>query len=322
MGTEKPLKILMLAKRFAEAMPKHQHKFDMLEAIGRVADVRYWTKDGDIFDIMARLDFRPDMIFHYDFEWRNAFAPNIRNLDRADILKGCYVLDVHFDPAARREYFDRSGKPDIIFSASKYPFLEAFPDCASRFEWLPFGINESLIKDYGLPKDIRYSLMGLMDPKYPFRHAVASRMKGAEGFVHFKHPGHRTPDRPGLFVKEEYARAINRSMISFTCGSVLRIPVAKFLEIPGCRALMLAEPNRDIEELGFEDGVHYVACNRTNVGTQALYYAEAAEEREQLTDAGYELVHRAHTNEARARQFVDAVKARLTGGGRAGERAT
>lgn len=322
MEMAKPIKILMLAKRFAEAMPKHRHKFDMLEAIEKAADVRYWTKDGDIFDIMARLDFQPDMIFHYDFEWRNAFAPHIKNLDRVGILKGCYVLDVHFDPAARREYFDRTAKPDMIFSASKYPFLDAFPENASRFEWLPFGIHPGMIKDYGLPKDIRYSLMGLMDPKYPFRHAVASRMKGVQGFVHFKHPGHRTPDRPGLFVKEEYARAINRSMISFTCGSVLRIPVAKFFEIPGCRSLMLAEPNRDIEELGFEDGVHYVACNRGNVGAKAVYYAGAAEERERLTDAGYAFVHEAHANEARAMQFVDAVRARLSVGGSAGERVT
>ncbi|MEK3883095.1 glycosyltransferase [Paenibacillus sp. PL2-23] len=307
----KQLNVLMLAKRFADAMPKHQHKFDMLEAIGEAAKVHYWTKDGDILDILSRLDFKPDVIFHYDFEWRNAFAPRIRNLDRVDILKACYVLDIHYNPKERREYFDRAAKPDIIFSASKYPFLNAFPECASRFEWLPFGINKELIKDYGLPKDIRFSLMGLLEDKYPFRRAVASRMRGVEGFVQFQHPGHRTADRPGLFVKEAYARAINRSMISFTCGSTLRIPVAKFLEIPGCRALMLAEPNRDVEELGFRDGEHFVACDSGNISSKALYYAAADEERERLTEAGFRWVHEAHTNEVRARQFVDAIRAKL-----------
>lgn len=308
---ERPLKILMLVKRFADAMPKHQHKFDMIAAIEKVAEVRYWTKDGNILDILARIDFEPDFIFHYDFEWRNAFAPHITNLDKVNILKGCYVLDVHFEPDQRNKYFHQTACPDLIFSASKYPFLKAFPECASRFRWLPFGVNPELIKDYGLEKDIKYSLMGLMDNKYPFRHAVLKKMNGIEGFTHFKHPGHRTPQRPGLFVKEAYAAALNRSLISFTCGSVLQIPVAKFFEIPGCRSLMLAEPNPDIEELGFRDGLNYVACDRGNLLGKALHYASETEERQRLTDAGYDLIHENHTNDRRAEEFVSMIKAML-----------
>ncbi|MDF2837644.1 MAG: hypothetical protein K0Q63_3284 [Paenibacillus sp.] len=310
---DKPLNVLMLVKRFAETYPKHQHKFDMIAAIEKVANVRYWGKDGDIRDIVARMPEEPDVIFHYDFEWRNAFAPHVTNMDKIDILKACYVLDVHYDPAARREYFDRKAKPDLIFSASKYPFLGAFPEAESRFRWLPFGVNTEMVADYGLPKDTPYSLMGLMDAKYPFRSAVLKAMSREEGFVHYRHPGHRTAYRPGLFVQDTYARAINRSMISFTCGSVLQIPVAKFFEIPGCRSLLLAESNPDIEELGFRDGDSFVACGRSNVLELARKYRADEAARNAITDQGYAMIHREHTNEVRAGRFVGIVRDALSG---------
>ncbi|WP_240941558.1 glycosyltransferase [Paenibacillus sp. HB172176] len=309
---EKPLKLLILAKRFADTMPKHQHKFDMLTAIEQAADVSYWHRDGDILEILNGLDFEPDAIFHYDIEWRNAFAPQIRNLDKCKLLKACFVLDVHFEPDTRLRYFNRDAKPDMIFSASKYPFLNAFQECASRFHWLPFGINPSVIRDYREEKSIRYSLTGLLEEKYPFRQAVLNRMKGVDGFVHFKHPGHRTASRPGLFVNENYTRAINRSRISFTCGSVLQIPVAKFFEIPGCRSLMLAETNPDIEELGFKDEEHFIACDRSDFYEKALRYDADEEARASLTDKGYAFIQSKHTNEIRAAAFIDAVRKELS----------
>ncbi|MHA6483234.1 glycosyltransferase family protein [Paenibacillus sp. strain BS8-2] len=298
------LNVLVLVKRFAETYPKHQHKFDMIAAIERVANVHYWSKDGDIREIVARLPVKPDVIFHYDFEWRHAFAPRITHLDKIDILKVCYVLDIHYDPAGRRSYFDRIAKPDIIMSASKYPFLDTFPDTESRFRWLPFGVNPAMITDHGLPKDTPYSLFGLMDPQYPFRNSVLKAMSREEGFVHYRHPGHRTASRPGLLVQDTYAQAINRSMMSFTCGSVLRIPVAKFFEIPGCRTLMLAESNPDIEELGFIDGDNFVACSRSNIAELARKYRNDDAARDAIAQNGYAMIHQAHTNEIRAKQFV------------------
>jgi hypothetical protein len=307
---DRPLKILILTKKFAEKMPKHQHKYDMLTAIEKEADVRYWHADGDILDILPRIDFEPDFIFHYDIEWHNAFAPKIANLNKVGILKGCYVLDVHYAKSVRLDYF-RKAKPDIIFSATKYPFLKAFPDCASRFSWLPFGINADVFKDYGLDKDIAYSLVGLINEQYPFRMEVLKQMSGKEGFKHFRHPGHTTK-APGMFINDKYAKAINRSMMSFTCGSRLAVPVAKFFEIPACRTLMLAEPNADIEELGFRAGVHYEACGRSDFYDKALKLRADEQRRTQMTNDGYAFIHNHHRNETRAVQFVAAVRQLLS----------
>lgn len=312
---DRPLKILMLVKKFAKIMPKHQHKYDMLTAIEHVAEVTYWDKDGDIREILQSMEFTPDFIFHYDIEWSHAFSPVITHLDKVNILKGCYVLDLHFSPRLRRDYFHKSAKPDMIFSATKSAFLNAYPECASRFTWMPFAINPEVIKDYKLEKDITYSLMGLINQKYPFRQAVFEKMKPIDGFVCYEHPGHRTSYRPGLFINELYAMAFNRSLLSFTCGSALNIPVAKFFEIPGCHTLMLAEPNLDMEELGFREDNHYVACNKANFYHKAMYYAHEAHERAHMTANGHSFIHGNHTTPIRARQFVEAVKAMLAARG-------
>lgn len=308
---DRRLKVLILVKPFAKTMPKHQHKYDIIKAIEKVADVRYWHKNGDIFDILKKVDIKPDFIFHYDISWNYAFAPKITSLNKVKIPKGCYVLDIHWQKKSRRAYFHKTAKPDLIFSASKYPFLKAFPECKSRFRWSPFAINPIVIKDYKLKKNIKFSLLGLIQPRYKFRTAVLRRMRKVKGFVNFKHPGHRARARQGLLINDNYAKAINRSQISFTCGSDLKIPVAKFFELPGCNTLMLAEPNRDLKDLGFKDNVNYVACNRKNFYRKALYFQKNNRAREQITQNGYSFIRKHHTNQVRAQQFVAAVKAFL-----------
>ncbi|MCU6710430.1 glycosyltransferase [Paenibacillus sp. J5C_2022] len=307
------LNLLFLVKKFAESMPKHQHKFDMLTAIEQEANVMYWHDNGDIRDILTHIPERPDFIFHYDIEWHYAFAPDITGLSAVNIPTGCYVLDIHFHPPLRHEYFDRKGKPDLIFSASKHPFLDVFPTCKSRFRWLPFSVNPAVIRDYGLEKDIRYSLVGIVNERYPFREAVIEEMDEVEGFRQFQHPGHTVRLYPGMLINEKYASALNRSQMSFTCGSFRQIPVAKFFELPGCRTLMLAEPNDDLEELGFRDGLHYASCNRNNIRERALHYANNVEERQRLTDAGYGFIHQHHSNAVRAKQFVAEIESFLLG---------
>jgi spore maturation protein CgeB len=76
---------------------------------------------------------------------------------------------------------------------------------------------------------------------------------------------------------------------------------------------MLAESNPDIEELGFRDGVHFVACGRSNVLELARKYRSDEAARTAITDQGYDMIHREHTNEARANRFVAIVREALSG---------
>ncbi|OIJ10393.1 glycosyl transferase family 1 [Anaerobacillus alkalilacustris] len=308
------VKILILIKKFGLKFPKHKQKYEMIKALEEFADVYYWHNDGSIIEILKKFKFTPDFILHYDFAWNGHYAPKISDLDKINIPKGCFVIDIHWNKEKRRNYFI-TNNIDLIFSVTKHPFLHAFPEFKEKHRWIPFSINPNVIKDWKLKKDIKFLLMGLVHynnvkhpPKgrYRFRDAVYEKMKSIEGFKFNKHPGHLTSSTK--MVNENFAKELNRSEIFFTCGGVFQYPVIKFFEALGCKTLLLAEPNPDILELGFKDGENFVACNISNFYKKALYYSENKIERERIINNGYNFVHTHHTNKVRAKNFVQYIE--------------
>lgn len=317
----KRLKILVIINKFGETHPKHKHKYDMINAIENFAEVRYWHYSGDIRNIIKEIDFEPDFIFHYDIAWFDSFAPPITGLDKIDIPKGCFVIDTHWYPERRIDYFEKNSI-DIIFSAGKSHFLKTFPQYKEKFRWLPFAINPNVIKDWKQEKEIDFLLMGLVytdsskyrpwsiAPKgrYSLREAVLNKMENHSGFVYIPHPGHLAPASRNPIVNEKYAQKISQAKMFFTCGGEFEYMVAKFFEIPGCKTLLLAKPNKDMLELGFEDQVNFVACNEDDFYDKALFYLRDYVARKTITTNGYEFIHNNHTNEIRAKEFINYIE--------------
>jgi hypothetical protein len=313
------LKILLLIKPFWRKFPKHLPKFETITALEKVAEVRYWYRDGNIQEILKKINFHPDFILHYDVAWGYAFSPMISGLDQVDIPKGCIVIDTHYFPYVRRQYF-KDTNIEMIFSLTKSPFLKTFPEYQEKFRWWPFAINSGIFKDWQLEKDIDCLLMGQVydregtspdktnTPKgrYPFREEVLEKMRNTKGFVFHPHPGHDAPS--SAILNQKYAQELNRSKIFFTCGGVYKYPVLKYFEAPACRSLLLAEPVQDILDLGFIDGQHFVACDQTNFQEKAAYYLENEQERQFITDNGYEFVHKFHSNQARVLQLIQYIE--------------
>ncbi|MFB4163997.1 glycosyltransferase [Alteribacillus sp. JSM 102045] len=311
------LKILFLVKQFGERLAKHKAKFDFIKAIEKQAEVYYWDKDGNILDILQQINFNPDFIYHYDIAWNYAFAPKIAGLGSVNIPKGCFIYDAHYNKSIRTDYINQN-KIDLIFSATKYAFLRTFPEYKRKFRWLPWSINPDIIKDWNVKKDIDYLLMGKVyhdtlnrtgTPKgrYPFRDAVLSKMAAEKGFIYHPHPGNKVAPSKNLLVDKNYAKELNRSKMFFTCGSVRNYGVLKFFEAPGCRTLLLAEPNKDILELGFKHGVNFIACNNSDFYKKAKYYLKNEKERNRITNNGYMFIQRYHTNEVRAKEFINHI---------------
>lgn len=320
------LKILVLIKPFW-IYPKHQPKIDMIKALENYAEVYYWYENGHINTILGELDIQPDFIFHYDIAWNYSLAPNIVGLSEIDIPVGCFVIDLHWSPNARRQYFE-DNNIDVIFSVSKHPFLQTFPQYEQKFHWLPWAINPEIMKDWRMEKDIDSLLMGLVyvteetrgifdlphkiPPKgrYAFRDTVFMKMRDEPGFVLHPHPGHLVKTSKRIIAKEDYARELNRSKIFFTCGSRNAVgapAVLKFFEAPACKTLLLAETNKDVEDLGFIDGENYVACTIDNFHKKTQHYLSHEEERMRITENGYRFIHTHHTNNRRAQQMVQAI---------------
>ncbi|MEW9672180.1 glycosyltransferase [Ammoniphilus sp. 3BR4] len=300
----KHLKLLILVKPFGKLYPKHRPKYDFLEAIAKFSYVKFWHQDGDIRTILRRLNFKPDFIYHFDVGYNYSLSPKITGLNLVDIPKGTYIYDEHWNPASRIRYL-QNNKIDIIFSPNKSTFLRRYPKFKPKFRFLPYSINPHVMKDWQLPKDRDFMLIG-SSPKewYPFRNEVYKRMRDVEGFEFLPHPGHKSPPSKNLMVNGKYAQELNRAKIYFTCGSKFQYPLAKFFEVPACGTLLLAEPNQDIFDLGFKDGVHFVACNKTDFYEKAMYYLENEEERNEIVKNGHDFVHAYHTHEVRAKQFL------------------
>lgn len=316
---QKKLKILILIRPFTNRFPKHKQKFETIRAIEKIAEVQYWYKDGNIHDILKNTKFQPDFIFHYDIGYGYPLAPRITGLHEVDIPKGCYVIDAHYSPPERKRYFEQN-KIDLIFSATKSTFLKTYGTYKDKFRWLPFSIDPNIFNDWKLEKNIDFLLVGQLydrekktgyqtltkKGRYPFRETVLEKMRGTKGFVFHPHPGHTAS--ANALVNEKYAKELNRSKMFFTCGSDLQYPVLKYFEAPACKALLLAEPVPDILDLGFKDGENFVACTQTNFYEKAMYYLKNEEERKRITENGYNFIHTYHTNDVRAKQFVDIVE--------------
>lgn len=325
------LKLLVLIRKIWE-YAKHRPKMEMVKALENHADVYYWHEDGHIDDILKELKIKPDFIFHYDIAWLNGLAPKIEGLGNTDIATGCFVIDLHWEPDKRIQYFE-DNHIDLIFSATKHPFLKVFPQYEKKLRWLPWAINPAIMKDYHLKKEIDALLMGLVyvdsnnrgkhelpktiPPKdrYAFRDAVFRKMKDRDNFVFHPHPGHRVKQTEQLMVNETYAKELNRSKIFFTCGSRSElggVAVLKFFEAPACNTLLLAETNKDIEDLGFVDGDNFVACTVENVMSKVDYYLANEQERKRISENGYQFIHKYHTNDHRAKQLIQKINRYLS----------
>lgn len=324
---EKRLKVLVLIKPFW-IYPKHQPKIDMIQALENYAEVYYWYENGHIKTILQELNIEPDFIFQYDIAWNYGLAPKIEGLSEIDIPFGCFVIDLHWNPKSRMQYFEKNNV-DVIFSVSKHPFLQLFPQYGQQLCWLPWAINPEVMKDWGMKKDIDSLLMGLVyvtgetrgkfalprkippEGRYAFRDAVFMRMKEEPGFVLHPHPGHRVKESKRLIVKEDYGKELNRSKIFYTCGSRNEAgapAVLKFFEAPACKTLLLAETNKDMQDLGFIDGENYIACTIDNFYEKTQYYLTHEEERKRIAENGYHFVHNHHTNNHRAQQMVQVME--------------
>ncbi|NLY79289.1 MAG: glycosyltransferase family 1 protein, partial [Lysinibacillus sp.] len=50
------------------------------------------------------------------------------------------------------------------------------------------------------------------------------------------------------------------------------------------------------------------ACDQSNFYEKAMYYLENEEERIRITENGYKFIHENHTDDVRARNFVNEIR--------------
>lgn len=279
----------------------------LLEELSKLVDLTVWYQPGDIHHIISRLGFNPDFIYINEYGETN--SPKITGLADLSIPFAVSLHDLHYQVAERNEAL-RQDKVEHIISIGRDKFYEWYPEHANKLYWLPHHINSSIFKDYAFNKDIDFLMMGAVHSRvYPLRYKILNSMCKITGFVYHEHPGYRLfKDDDRSLVHEKYAREVNRAKLFLTCGSVWNYPLAKYYEVLACNTLLLAPICRELGDLGFIPGIHYVDIDENNFIDKAEYYLRHEAERLTISRQGYEMVHAQHSTTHRARELVNQIE--------------
>ena len=104
-------------------------------------------------------------------------------------------------------------------------------------------------------------------------------------------------------VRWIFRQALRRSKYSFTCGSLLQWPIRKFFEIPINGAVLVCEPPKGFQELGFISGKNAMVTEAKDLLDLHEWLEQDPERAQSIADAGRRLVLEKHSVEARVAQI-------------------
>lgn len=278
----------------------------LIEELSKRTNLMIWSTAGSILDILITLPFKPDFILLNDYH--PDYSPRIYGLNLTSIPKGIIMHEIHYRKFHRKKFIEQ-GNIQLVFTHYRDAFLKWYPELAPKMVWFPHFINPSIFKDYKFPKSIDYLMMGAVFPHlYPVRNSFLHQLKKEPGFITHQHPGYKMlPSRVGI-KGQEYAMELNRAKMFFTCDSTYHYPVMKYFEAVACNTLLIASSSKELTDLGFIDGVTFIAANPSNVLEKARYLNENENLRNKISFQGYEMVMKRHTVEVRVGELLHSIK--------------
>ncbi|MCA1320830.1 glycosyltransferase [Bacillus tianshenii] len=303
----KKLKLLFITKDWSSGIERNN--FFLSQSLSKLTKLTIWESSGNIHDILTSLDFTPDFILLNDL--RPSRCPDITGLNTCDIPVGMIMHDLQYKTDYRRQFIEENNILHL-FIHYRDRFIEYFPEYEDRMIWFPHFVQTDVFKDYKLKKDIDFLLMGsTYPPIYPLRATILDGLKKLPNFIFHEHPGYGRGryDEESYYVGTRYAKEINRAKIFFTCDSIYKYPVMKYYEVLACNTLLLASHSKELEDLGFIPGIHFVEVNEENYYEKAMYYLENYESiGKTIAKNGYKMVRKHHSVKARAKFLVKKIK--------------
>jgi hypothetical protein len=300
----KMINLLFIAKDISNLIIRN---YSFLEKeLAKITNLMIWRESGEIKDIIKQLPKKPDFILIQNDI--GGFGPVVNGLADIGIPTGLFINDAHRFVDERKAYIQKNNI-QYLFSVVREKFYELYPMYRDRFIWFPHYINPEIFKDYKEEKKIPLLMLGAVSDLYPLRQKILKFYQNNKNFVYQSHPGYRqfSEDNKEL-IGENYARLINQAKIFFTTGSVLKYPVLKYFEVPACKTLLLAPTFKELEDLGFIPGKHFVAINETNFASLTNAYLNNEKARNEIIEQGHKFILENHTLEIRAKQLVEKIK--------------
>jgi len=300
-------KILFITKDWEHGIEKNTYYLTL--ELAKKVDIRTWNQDGDIIDILKKMNFEPDFILVNDL--RPTRSPSVTGLKNCPVPFGIIMHDLHYQIEKRKQFIEENNI-QYLFTHYRDTFLEWYPEYKNRMIWFPHYVHIDIFKDYGLPKEIDYLMMGAIHPKiYPLRTKIAKEMASLPNFVHYQHPGymHKKYDENNFLVGSRYAKELNRAKMFFTCDTLYHYPVMKYYETLSCKTLLLASATKEIKDLGFIPGVHFVEVSEENFMRKAKYHLRHYDALgKKIAENGYKMVRENHSVQVRAKQLLEHIE--------------
>ncbi|WAA08597.1 glycosyltransferase [Fervidibacillus albus] len=302
----KKLKLLLIMRDFRQWNNPKQYYLG--RELAEITDLVIWHEEGNIHDILKQIRFQPDFILIMYYRSNPVICPPITGLNTLTIPFGVFIMDLH-----NLNQFKRAVQEDNvqhIFSCYRDRFYRHFPELSDRMKWLPQHVPTDIFKDYNQRKDIDLLMLGTISKTiYPLRYKIHQTLKSYPNYLYHSPPTSRYIQKGQTgFIRENYAKQINRAKIFFTCDSIFEYPILKYFEAPACRTLLFAPYSNELRDLGFIPGKNFVAIDEHNFLDQANYYLKNEKERQIITDQGYEFIRKNHSTKVRAKQLVNMIE--------------
>jgi tetratricopeptide (TPR) repeat protein len=218
--------------------------------------------------------------------------------ERLPVPRLYYAIDVHLNFFWQRHYAHLF---DLVLVAQK-DFVPLFEAEGVPARWLPWGANDAVFHDRGLPRIHDLAFVGIVDPATrPKRAAAVELLQRRFGMVTF---GTSPATR---LAWDEMARVLSSTRIVFN-EAVLGDVNFRVFEAMACGAMLLTERvGNGLEDL-FTVGEHLAVYTPETLVAQVEHYLAAADERARIAAGGMAEVHARHTLRARMAELTALVE--------------
>jgi hypothetical protein len=177
------------------------------------------------------------------------------------------------------------------------------------YHW-PHSIDPTCFHDYGQKKEYGILSTGMLnDNVYPIRRKMYNLLKNKAYFKRIDRPNNRTDKYPNPWpVGINYAMELNKAKMSIACTSKYHYTIAKIFEIPACNSVLLCDYTDEMKRLGFIPDVNFIKI-RDDISVSYIESLLKDEERlQEISAAGYKMVHERHTTKQRVNELIDYCK--------------
>lgn len=112
-------------------------------------------------------------------------------------------------------------------------------------------------------------------------------------------------------IRWGFRRALRQSKYTFTCGSLLKWPIRKFFEVPANGSVLVCEPFKGFEALGYANETNALTVEADDILEAHAWLNTNPDRAQAIATAGRELVLQSHSVEARSEQIALALQAIL-----------